>query len=1447
MVCSKENAVRRRKAIKYLAIFTLPIAIVVSYLAHGAGTPPAIPSIDLSPEPLYAKGANDKPTLALALSVEFPTVGAQYVGEPRATEDATYSSANKYIGYFDTESCYSYVNDARVELRRFDRIGTANNRECGGTGFSGNFMNWATSSAVDVLRLGLTGGDRVVDTASMTILQRAVLPSGRFWNDANFPAKKLTAAAAAGAVPNALRRFTNGDAYTGDIYVANCLNRVHFGSAKAGDCTNPGNNSNLGISTVSGDPRNVSGFRDCANENGTCTNQTSDGAAGGSWLIVYGADNGNLRGWTYKVVDQANLPISCNNATFGDPVVGIGKKCYIRKDTTNWPRSTNSGLTADNFFYTRMQVCESDSAGNLQDPRTQYCIRYPFGNFKPVGNMQRFSDRIRVAAFGYLMDDQQSRYGGVLRAPMKYVGPKSFDSSGNLITSSNPNIEWNENTGIFIANPDNQSEGKSGVINYLNQFGRTGDAFGRYKTYDPVGELYYESLRYLQGLPPTPQALKDMTADMKQGFPVFPATSGGAWVDPHAGGDSSRNYACLKNNILVIGDVNTHNDKSIPGNTRLPDSEFARTADITRNEPDFVAWTNVVGGFEANAAVSYIDGTGAARTTSNPNGTTGERAIRTNLRNISTDNTGATLASYYMAGMAYWANTHDIRGADWNDAAKRRPGMRVSTYVLDVNEFAEDSIKDTRRNRQFFLAGKYGGFKDSSGRGNPFLNKDGALDNSSWEKSDAPGEAKNYFLSSNAEAVLKALDDIFVTIAAQGNTIAGSATSSTRVTAESTGLTYQARFDPADWSGDVQALPLNFNTTAGLSIGSATWSASSLLTAKAPSSRKIFVGRSTPSGSSTATAFEWTSIETSLKDALNKPNPGTSPDARGELRLNYLRGDRSQESAVFRKRGSVLGDIINSSISYSGEPSRFITDAGYKAFYDTNAARTKAVFVGANDGMLHAFDALNGNELFAYIPSWLGGKLSYLTNTNYNTSGHQSFVDGSSDVREAKVGSDWKTVLVGATGGGGQGVFALDVTNPSAFDATKVLWEFSDRDDPDIGNVVGRPQIVKMRTSAWTASTPVSKYFAVFGSGVNNYAADGNFSASGAPGLFFLDISKPAGTAWQLGVNYFKFLLPVNSTLAGSRATGLINFEAKGSPLGEAVQFYMGDLHGRLWKFDFGLAQGTSDWSTYRVSFFKGGSPIAAIPMFIAQDAAGVAQPITMAPSLASAPEGNTVVVFGTGKYLESSDNLVSDTTQKQSIYALWDNSSQSADSSPAGAAAISGRGRLTAATLTSGVLTTPAFTFGRPRTNSDSTQRSGWYFDFIQRGERQINPADLAGNTAAFSSVIPPDAASDACGQGSGGYYFVDIATGNGRYYASTVGVLGAPTFLDLGDAVIGPRDGTGRSVKTIKRAALVPGSQGTMVSDNVTDSYYVGRLSWRQINNYYELRKSATTQQTN
>lgn len=1415
----------------------VPVIAGVSFLVNSQVT--TLDPVNLATVPLYSSGTRDKPTLSLALSVEFPTVGAQYL-------NSDYAPTAEYLGYFDSESCYTYNNNADENLRRFDRTGAATNRTCGGAGFSGNFMNWATSSAIDVLRLGLTGGDRIVDTDSLTVLQRAVLPQrASFWNSNNFPSKAVSGDIAAGALPNTLRQ-----GYTGTVYVANCLNRVHFGSQATGDCNSPGSNTVLGTPIPTG---LHSSFIECAPEGGICL-------FSGTREIAYGADTRLV----FKTVSAVAgiLGYGCNNANFGDPAQGTVKRCYMRAANSGQPQfSTGTTfyggpvLTSNNFFYSRVRVCENTN-GVLQDPRAAdladkqraLCFKYPNNNFKPVGQLQKNSDNLRVAAFGYLMDDAQERYGGVLRAPMKYVGSKTYDSTGNLESAVNAKQEWNETTGVFITNPENASENKSGVINYLNQFGRTGTTQGSYKTNDPVGELYYEAVRYVQGLSPTSEAVSSLDDGKKDGFPVY-----STWTDPHAGGSSSQNYSCVRNNILVIGDVNTHNDKSVPGNTsgassRRSAPEFSRSDSIAANEPNFYNWTKVVGGFEANAPIPYVDGKGVSRTTTNANPT----PYNTARQNMQDENIGATNASYYMAGIAYWANTHDIRGSNWTaQPTKQRPGMRITTYALDVNENNSQSDASTRRfANQFFFAAKYGGFDDKSETGNPFLDKNLALDNSNWQRQGDAGEAKNYFLSSNARAVLSSLDNIFEAIAKKGNSIAGGAISSKQL--PSGGFTYQAQFDPAAWNGNLVSTPILISDSGVATLGeNQQWSAATQLDNRNFATRNIIVGKTTATASVTAVSFTWAAIDADLATNLNRVNPATAADSRGEARLNYIRGDRSLETtnnaSTLRRRASRLGDIINSGVVMSATPTQAINSTSYQTFYDTNKSRTPTLFVGANDGMLHAFNANTGDETFAYIPSWMGPKLSALTTDAYITN-HQAYVDATPAVAEAEVGGTWKTVLVGGTGAGGQGVYALDVTNPAAFNASKVMWEFTDRNDRSMGNVIGEPQIRKFNVAA-PGATPSYKWFAIVASGVNNYVAGvdstskvtDTFAATAAnPAIFLLDLNRTSATAWAEGVNYYKIPFPIDTTL-GRRSPGLVNFDITLGSNNEVRYLYAGDLHGQMWKLDFAKAAASStNWTVANLSAFVSGT--TPLPLFVAKDSAGVPQAITSAPYLVSGPYNSTIVSFGTGKYLEAADNVVTSTTQVQSVYALYDSNTVGNDTSPAGAGSISGRGRLQAGTVNSstGAISFPSFAFGKPLLDNDTSKRSGWYFDLPRGGERQISTGETIGRTLVFGSVVPPSSATQICGTGSGYLYRVNILTGNGSSVVSDVGLLGPPNVFGSGAGSYTVSDSTGRRTKTKTSQIILQGSSGLSVGGTVTSDINIGRLSWRQINNYQELRNA-------
>ena len=1478
------------------------LMLLLSGIGIAVSDTSSIPVLSLSSVPLYGEGLRAKPMLALALSVEYPTVGAEY----RGTND--YSTSTAYIGYFNPDLCYEY--DANAQ--QFNAFAAATNHDCSGAsyggssgGFSGNFMNWATSSAIDILRYGLTGGDRIVDTDSTTVLQRAVLPGDgvadpTFYNNgANFPAKQLSSSLAAGAVPSSLLTQQDGSSYTGTIYIANCLNHVYFGTASTGSCSNPGSNANLGQLPLAVTSSNTlpNGVTQCAGEGGTCT--LPDNSAHQIYFGVIG------KAWRVATVSGS---VACNNSVFGDPDYGYPKTCYYVNATTTAPTvSSNGGQTATNYFLTRVSVCVS-MTGPTADIRyvngavRPYCTLYPNGDYKPTGDLQSYSDKVRVAAFGYLLDDNVFRYGGVLRAPMSYLGPTAYDANFNLVSGGNPQNEWYPNTGVFVTNPMGETAyPSSGVVNYLNQFGRTGTP-GNYKIDDPVNELYYEALRYLQGLPPTPQATVGMTAAMQDNFPVYdqlgtpqtptvtnettnlPTSPNYYDPQPQIGGlGTSGSYSCVKSNILGIGDVHTHYDRSLPGfwsgiNLNGGTNDFNVAPNPAGNMPDFSFWATVIAGFETNNAVSYVDGSGVTRNTlGSPLYNTAPNAALTgassgnagNGNQLSTltdpqtayDWPAADPSNYLMGAAAYWANTHDIRGvhvdnpadgctsanagtsicalAGADTVANQRPGMRVTTYMIDVNEGGSDSDLLNARNTQFFIAAKYGGF-DAAGSlgGNPFVASDGTYTSSLWQRSgtdqssggtDIGGQPQTYFLSSDAATLLITLDNIFASIAADTASIAATPVTTTTVTDATNGssMAFRSTFDPAGWTGNIWPVTISVDASGNVSFNPASgtagavWQAATQFASSDNSNwknREIYIGNDTTNDGTNAISFKTFS---SLTSSEQSDVVGNSTLA-GQTLLDYLRGDHSNEAPAatnLRPRSTALGDIVNSGVVYEGAPSTLITDSGYSTFYTANANRLAVVYAGANDGMLHAFNAANGDEMFAYIPSFVAPKLNALTSTSYV---HQSYVDATPTVGEAELGSTWKTVLVSGAGAGGQGVFALDVTNvgdpfdtahnPSGsatFGPSNVLWEFTDKNDADLGNVMGQPLILKFQTNAGSSSAATYAWYAVVPSGVNNYQPDGHASSTGNPAIFLLDLSKPAGTAWQLGVNYFKISLPQSSS---AQATGVLNVSAY-APNGVVSRLYAGDLQGNLWEINLS-GTSSSGWDSL-------GSGSGLNNIFIAKDSSGNLQPITSGPTLVGYGN-NLILTFGTGQFIASTDNDGS--YQTQTAYAVL--------APLSGSPPQFGRSDLEALSVSNGNVTGSSFAWGYPTSASNSVY-AGWYLDLPNSstsGERFISDFAVYYGTVYANSIIP---AAGGCSEGNSNSYTFNLFNGSGTSVASTVGLLGAPTLLYVGTP---SSNGSGSST-SVTLARLNFGSNGVSAGNVPNPNLPTGMRSWRQIFSYKDI----------
>ncbi len=1402
---------------------------------------PTLPAVvDLNSPPTAAQ--EEPSNVALALSVEFPTVGAAY-------RSGTYvhdPDNAPYLGYWDPKACYRYKETGAAELsgEYFYRIGATDGSGYCTDAYSGNLLNFAASSAIDILRLSLTGGHRVVDTTSKTVLERAYLYRNWKLNDPTyFPARQIPIALVGRVMPADANPLPNAQF----VYSGSCKNFVWFGRRTANnvdcDTAETSATTNVTVPAAVADTTcqwpNPSGGWYCTSNAGH-DNQNGVGTCGAQVRVRLGGSNRNVYPCTTNLKSGTRQESQTTYTYYGDlnPLGSNGKYQPM---------------------YARVRVCDG-----LEPSRPEFCQRYPLGNHKPVGEIQMNSDGTRISAFGYLAEDGTGRYGGVLRAPMSYVGPTK-PASGTAGLVSNPQAEWNLNTGVFVDNPRNGSFTYSGVVNYVNRFGTTGTP-GYYKGNDPVGELYYETLRYFMGLGPSADAISNLQTSSYDGFPVYTQAS-----------DPIENACQRKNYILTIGDVNTHADRQLPGHGGTGaiagnGTDPARGAESLLGGGSFNAasWTAVIANMETDSAGTYTNSLGASVSTrGNPN----PNANNSSLNNKATGSGGSS--AYYWAGAAYWAHTQPIRND--NDAqGKSKSLVRVNTFTIDVDEGGNGTIDASPRGikpRQssFYLAGKYGWFNNTNTNGgqlqplpsgalganehldgHPFRNVlTGALDNSRWEYAGEPNTPDGYVIASQAAKLQAGISRFFSSLRSQVTPGTVTGLSALRFTSASPdGDMFIPQYDPKNWAGRLVKGRIRFDVNTGsLALTSVSWDAGKILTDASvatgtvsdpmvkPASRKIFTysrdgtnrgGQLFTTGSKDK--FD-TEVVTALTQSPSGAPAGQSDGDKQDAIIDWLRGDRSLEAGAtggyLRARTSVLGDIVNSGPVYKKEADPDVSGTDYATFASTARNRTAMVYVGANDGLLHAFRASDGKELFAYLPRAVATKAPLLALPDYT---HLPFVDAMPAVEEAQLtASDgtttWKTVLVSGMGGGAQGIFALDVTDPDAFDKSKVMFEFTDADDVDMGNVIGQPKLVRIKQAGAAATAPQYRWYVAVSSGYNNYQADGAASTDGRQALFLLSLDKPAGDAWVLGTNYFKMKV---ATPSSARAAALANPGVAKDVFGNAVLFYAGDTQGNLWKFD--LQNGLNSTNAANAVKSSGTTPV---PMAVLRDSSTRVQPITTVPQVVPGLGSGYMVIFGTGKFLESGDAA---NTETNAVYGIWDNLTNDVSDWQVGRAKLFGRSFDAGTNLTSGDAT---FEFG---TGSSGTYR-GWYVTLPLAGERVVVDPDTRFGYTAVNSLVPP---ADCTVRGSGATMTFGNLYGNAesaRNY-QTSGYLGRPRIVQIDLSPVdtytySTRTGTGRRDISISSLPISStggaGDDPTLISGSrVTIKVPAGRVGWREIKNF-------------
>jgi len=546
-----------------------------------------------------------------------------------------------------------------------------------------------------------------------------------------------------------------------------------------------------------------------------------------------------------------------------------------------------------------------------------------------------------------------------------------------------------------------------------------------------------------------------------------------------------------------------------------------------------------------------------------------------------------------------------------------------------------------------------------------------------------------FFIANDTDAFAEAIDAILSNIQGTPKSSSGVAMNSNTLSEHT--RTFNASFRSGTWSGELQSREMQGQGNIKWSLSDTFDPSNSSYHNKDFALRTVLRGKG--AGNSGAVLFDNTFTDNALARISGKDSVSVADN------ISYLRGDRSKERGQgsggnLRTRDNPIGDIVHSTPAYSND--------------------TKTVYVGANDGMLHAISDKGdgGKVLFSYIPG--GVDMATLATLSSPTYEHRFFVDGSIDVMpKAYHGS--KTVLLAAMGRGGRGVFSLDVTNPESMSSAQVLWDDTAPNSnttylPDMGYVLGGVHLRR-------ANGAGRKSVALIPNGID--------SPSGCAALIVRGINADgsAEAAKTLSTN--------ECGKNGLMALALADLDHNGT----VDLVYGGDLKGNVWRWDF--RKDIPDTSAQAVKLFSGDA----------------SRPIT-GGLVVSAEMGKIFVGFGTGRYISLDDVPTSGALgSPQRLYGIIDHG----DDTPA-------------LTLTDTNLTHRKM-HGKGNTRAFDPYEhlpvgsEGWYVN-LDPPERVIYPPNIAGPAMYITTTIPHTGGvidGNPCDStsGSGFVYAINLFTG--------------------------------------------------------------------------------------
>lgn len=1420
---------------------------------------------------LLADGAD--PLLLIDLSVELTQQAESYTGATEVmaggnvcpgrqnpgfgasapSADICYTSAEEYIGYFDPGKCYLYssAGDTESDQTSTSPHSTVNpeyfypssmanaDYTCSGASeFSGNYMNWATMTAIDQFRYAMTGGARIVDTAgagAQTLLTRTNRSSWRF------VPKAINSTGLSGTVGTTTYTFTN----------------------RPNELT-PFTTANLWA------------FSDNSSENRVEFFDGTTGTSIGSYSVI-------------------------------------------------------------------VQTCDRASGLSLEEN----CVEYSDGTntwYKPEGLLLQNSLKMKYALFSYLADNSHTRNGGVLRVAAKYIGTQRPTADGGF--EANPNAEVDAN-GLIVLDPDNLSGtagvNNSGLLNYINNFGLGPNG---YKGFDPVAELYYESLRYLVAndgftqLSPTLEYYNNTTTAMLDNFPVITN-----WTDPIT-------EDCQANYILYSGDQFAWEDHNLPG---------VASSIYDHGYNSGTAGDGIPNGGEGaphqpTSTGIGIDAAAVTATVGSLEGYTGGAA------NLGLATRGRNNNGWWFAGLSYWANTTDIR-PDRNEA------QYVKTFVVDTQEY-QSGGPGTGRSNPLWLGAKYGGFETSinDSDDNPNTQTVGGTTtttNADWD-ADNDGVPDTYTLGNQPANMVAGLRTVFDEV--NEGVSSGSAAAVQAGSSRGIGGFYQALYEPkiivgseaVEWTGSIHAWFIDrdgfyYEDTCNESLStgpgncdkvftsadaqirtrfgvdpadpssspqllvdrynhdgtgpiiesipirqlSSLWSAHDELSAlsnvtsqrsydtSAANGRYIFTwidrdgDESVDEASEILDFSELTFTGSSAGNferylGLDTATMSIAPDL-----VNYIRGEDGAVSG-WRSRtidadgdGSTevlrLGDIVHSSPLAVGIPSETFgvryRDETYIAFQDHYRDRRVMIYAGANDGMLHAFNggfydienngyALTtsaspaptshplGSEIWAYVPQNLLPHLRWLPRQDYS---HVYYVDGEPKAFDVNIFPDdadhpggWGTILVVGfrLGGGDQTIdpdsdtdadlsddvtlrsayVILDITNPE--NPPTLLAEFA---APDLGFTTSEPAVIKYREpfNGSFGSPSRNDWYLVLGSGPGGATAADKSNALGDL------VSNQNARAYVLDLNSLTSSPQIlNTGATNSFIGGLIAVDWNDDYADDAL--YFGTVGGTVASPDGSLMRLTglnsSDFST------------------LLSGVSGKA--FSHTPAIAKDGQNNHWVFAGTGRLLSASDLYTPG--RQETFYAIKDTvditgapvstSISSGDLDDISDIRVFNDGTITGPTDSSTVSIDGATVNTFAGLELALRSGSGWFRDFSPVGLRTtLQPAVVSG--ALFITTVIPDSTSSVCEVNGDSFIFlVDFTTGtpspnanlgedSSIQYPGTTDVNLLETYQQQQDTIVVGSTAMGEGVVVTAddgESSYVPG---------IFSSEGPGRISWREI----------------